>query len=189
MNLFVIIVAAILLALFIRKRPGMALRLLALLLLAFVLWAVIHSRTGLPPSEMRGRRLKWAPPTPMPRSKVPDTGLPQGLNIAFSGRACCAESNVQDEKALSKFVSQQNIGRYERLLGTYLTDLEREFVERRLAEERQTLRSAEAETLSRVGDELKRLRPMLKASVAVVFSNVIEFSLSSFDLVEQVGLI
>ena len=55
MNLFVIIVAAILLALFIRKRPGMALRLLALLLLAFVLWAVIHSRTGLPPSEMRGR--------------------------------------------------------------------------------------------------------------------------------------
>ena len=96
---------------------------------------------------------------------------------------------MQDEKALSKFVSQQNIGRYERLLGTYLTDLEREFVERRLAEERQTLRSAEAETLSRVGDELKRLRPMLKASVAVVFSNVIEFSLSSFDLVEQVGLI
>lgn len=39
-------------------------------------------------------------------------------------------------------VHQANIGRYRRLLGTPLTDHERQFVERRLAEEEEALRAA-----------------------------------------------
>ena len=38
-------------------------------------------------------------------------------------------------------VHEANIGRYRRLLGTPLTDHERQFVERRLAEEEEALRS------------------------------------------------
>ena len=48
----------------------------------------------------------------------------------------------RDMDEVSKFVSLQNIGRYQRLLRRQLTDLEREFVERRLAEERQALKSS-----------------------------------------------
>ncbi len=47
------------------------------------------------------------------------------------------KSNMDDRVALSKFFCRQNIGRYERLLRTKLTDLERAFIERRLSEEKQ----------------------------------------------------
>jgi hypothetical protein len=38
---------------------------------------------------------------------------------------------------------RENIARYERLLRTYLTDIERNWIERRLAEERAALRFAD----------------------------------------------
>ena len=80
----------------------------------------------------------------------------------------------------------QNIGRYQRLLRTHLTDLEREFVERRLVEERQALKCAEMERLSRgarAGNAIKI------AIVSTLLSSLPELSLSSFGLVEQVGLL
>ena len=40
-----------------------------------------------------------------------------------------------------KFVCERNIERYEKLLKSHLTDMERDFIERRLSEERQALRS------------------------------------------------
>ena len=43
-----------------------------------------------------------------------------------------------------QFVHRANIGRYRRILATYLTDQERHFVERRLAEEQASLQSREA---------------------------------------------
>jgi hypothetical protein len=96
---------------------------------------------------------------------------------------------VDDRVEMSKFICRQNIGRYERLLRTHLTDLERGFIERRLAEEKHGLQSAE-ETLSRVaGNELKKVHPASKAIVAVFLSNPFEFLLSSFNLIEQVCLI
>ena len=61
MNLLIIIVATILFVLFIWSKPGIALRLLAVLLLTFILWAAIHSRSGPPPSEMRGPANKPRP--------------------------------------------------------------------------------------------------------------------------------
>jgi hypothetical protein len=42
---------------------------------------------------------------------------------------------MDDRVALAKFVCRQNIGRYERLLRTELTDLERAFIKRRLGVE------------------------------------------------------
>jgi hypothetical protein len=38
-----------------------------------------------------------------------------------------------------KFVCERNIERYEKLLKSHLTDMERDFIERRLSEERQAL--------------------------------------------------
>ena len=52
-----------------------------------------------------------------------------------------------------KFVHRANIGRYRRILATYLTDKERRFVERRLAEEQASLDFREVLTCPRV-DEL-----------------------------------
>jgi hypothetical protein len=92
----------------------------------------------------------------------------------------------RDMDEVSKFVSLQNIGRYQRLLRRQLTDLEREFVERRLAEERQALKSSEMERLSRgarAGSAIKI------AIVSALLSSLSEVSLSSFGLVEQVGLL
>jgi hypothetical protein len=43
------------------------------------------------------------------------------------------------EDALSKFVCEQNIERYVRLLKSQLTDTERDLVEKRLCEEKQAL--------------------------------------------------
>jgi hypothetical protein len=42
---------------------------------------------------------------------------------------------------LSKFVCERNIERYEKLLRSYLTEKERDFIERRLSEEKQVLQS------------------------------------------------
>jgi hypothetical protein len=87
---------------------------------------------------------------------------------------------MDDRVALSKFVCRQNIGRYERLLRTELTDLERAFVKRRLAEEKQALQFTEAQTSSRaVG----------KGTIATLLLNPFEFLVSSFNLVEQIALI
>lgn len=44
-------------------------------------------------------------------------------------------------------VHRNNIHRYRRLLGTSLTELERDYVERRLAEERSAIDALTAETL------------------------------------------
>jgi len=46
---------------------------------------------------------------------------------------------MSDLDAVRIAVHQNNINRYRRLLRTKLTDLERDYVERRLAEERQSL--------------------------------------------------
>jgi hypothetical protein len=43
-----------------------------------------------------------------------------------------------------KFVCERNIERYEKLLKSHLTDMERDFIERRLGEERQALQSQQA---------------------------------------------
>jgi hypothetical protein len=43
------------------------------------------------------------------------------------------------EDALAKFVCERNIERYVRLLKGHLTDMERNFVERRLREEKEAL--------------------------------------------------
>lgn len=92
----------------------------------------------------------------------------------------------RDMDEVSKFVSLQNIGRYQRLLRTHLTDLEREFVERRLAEERQALRTAEMEGLSRGA----RAESAIKIAIgSALLSSFSDLSLSSFDLVEQIGLL
>ncbi len=48
---------------------------------------------------------------------------------------------MTDRAALSKFVCEQNIERYERMLRTPLTELEREFVQRRVAEEQRALQA------------------------------------------------
>ncbi len=46
---------------------------------------------------------------------------------------------MDDRAAVSKFVCEQNIARYRRMLRTPLTELERDFIERRIAEEQQAL--------------------------------------------------
>lgn len=95
-----------------------------------------------------------------------------------------------DKAALSKFVCYQNIARYERLLKTHLTDLERDFIERRITEEKHALRSAEALTLSKVvRTALEDATSAAKVIAIALLSNVSEFLVPSFDLVEQVGLI
>jgi hypothetical protein len=48
---------------------------------------------------------------------------------------------VRDVSNLSKFFCERNIERYEKLLKSHLTDMERDFIERRLSEERQALQS------------------------------------------------
>jgi hypothetical protein len=42
---------------------------------------------------------------------------------------------TSDVKTMEHFVHRANIAKYQRILGTYLTDEERHFVERRLKEE------------------------------------------------------
>jgi hypothetical protein len=88
---------------------------------------------------------------------------------------------VDDRVALSKFVCRQNIRRYERLLKTELTDLERAFIERRLAEEKQALQFVKPQTVSSVVGS--------KGIVAAFLSSTFEFLVSKFSLVEQIALI
>lgn len=80
---------------------------------------------------------------------------------------------MDDRGALTSFVCQQNIERYERLLKTELTDLERAFVERRLAEEKQALHSNLPSTVI----------------VFAVLSQTVEFLFSGFNSVAHAGLI
>jgi hypothetical protein len=102
---------------------------------------------------------------------------------------------MDDRVALSKFVCRQNIGRYERLLRTELTDLERAFIERRLSEEKQTLQFAQAQTPPRaVRNELKNTLAAkgakgTKGTIAALLLNPFEFLVSNFNLVEQIALI
>jgi hypothetical protein len=42
---------------------------------------------------------------------------------------------TSDVKTVEQFVRRANVAKYQRILGTYLTDEERRFVERRLKEE------------------------------------------------------
>ncbi len=44
------------------------------------------------------------------------------------------------DKKLSQFVHEANVVKYQRILQTHLTDYERSFVQRRLAQERSLLR-------------------------------------------------
>ncbi len=100
------------------------------------------------------------------------------------------KSNMDDRVALSKFVCRQNIGRYERLLRTELTDLERAFIERRLSEEKQALHFAQAQTpLRAVKNELKTTYRAAKGTIAALLLNPFEFLMTNFNLVEQIALI
>ena len=97
---------------------------------------------------------------------------------------------MDDRVALSKFVCRQNIGRYERLLRTELTDLERAFIERRLSEEKQALQFAQTQTPPRaVRSELKNTYLAAKGTIAVLLLNPFEFLVSTCNLVEQIALI
>ena len=99
---------------------------------------------------------------------------------------------MDDRVALSRLVCRQNIGRYERLLRTELTDLERAFIERRLSEEKQTLQFAQAQTPPRaVRNELKNTLAAkgTKGTMAALLLNPFEFLVSNFNLVEQIALI
>jgi hypothetical protein len=49
------------------------------------------------------------------------------------------EPVTSDKDVLSNFVCEQNIERYEKLLKSHLTDMQRDFVESRLSEEKQAL--------------------------------------------------
>jgi hypothetical protein len=97
---------------------------------------------------------------------------------------------MDDRAALAKFVCRQNIGRYERLLRTELTDLERAFIKRRLSEEKQALQLAQAQTPPcAVRNELKNTYLAAKGTVAALLLKPFEFLVSNFNLVEQIALI
>lgn len=100
---------------------------------------------------------------------------------------------MDDKVGLSKFVCWQNIGRYERLLRTELTDLERAFIERRLSEEKQALQFDQAQTQPRaVRNELQNTylaAKGAKGTIATLLLNPFEFLVSNFNLVEQIALI
>ena len=97
---------------------------------------------------------------------------------------------MDDKVGLSKFVCWQNIGRYERLLRTELTDLERAFIERRLSEEKQALQFAQTQTPPRaIRNELKNTYLAAKVTIAALLLNPFEFLVSNFNLVEQIALI
>ena len=80
----------------------------------------------------------------------------------------------EDKTRLVAFISKQNIHRYERLLKTELTLLEREYIERRIAEERHSLRR-------------NKLGSMAKGFVAVILSSEILFL--DFNHIGQIALI
>jgi hypothetical protein len=94
---------------------------------------------------------------------------------------------MNDRVEVSKFVCRQNIERYERMLKTYLTDLERSFIERRLAEEKHALQIGERTASTAIGSEMRTFGP---ASGAAIFLwSFLEMFLSNLNLAEQVSLL
>jgi hypothetical protein len=87
---------------------------------------------------------------------------------------------VSDRNAQMTFVCRENIRRYERILHTHLTDLERDFIKKRIAEERRVLESTD-------GGVFKALYQAPKAVVAIFSSNFVDLSLP-FNIVDQVAL-
>ncbi len=85
---------------------------------------------------------------------------------------------MKDAAAMSKFVCEQNIQRYESMLRTPLTDLERDFIQQRIGEERQVLRA-----LTTAG------KRMSKIVCTAFIPDLIEYLMSGFDLAAQVNLI
>jgi hypothetical protein len=71
---------------------------------------------------------------------------------------------------------------------TYLTELEREFVLRRLEEEKRALWSAERSASRTVGGELRKSRPASKVGISIFLSSSFELLASGFNLVEQMNL-
>jgi hypothetical protein len=59
---------------------------------------------------------------------------------------------IADLESTLRWAHQANLARYRRLLATHLTDNERQFVERRIAEEREALRQ--------VAGKMHRLLPL-----------------------------
>jgi hypothetical protein len=86
---------------------------------------------------------------------------------------------VSDRDAERTFC-RENIRRYERMLDTHLTDLERDFIKKRIAEERRAMESAD-------GGVFKTLYQAPKAVIAMVSSDLVDLSLP-FNIVEQVAL-
>ena len=78
----------------------------------------------------------------------------------------------EDKARLVTFVCEQNIHRYERLLKTKLTPLERDYIERRIAEERHSLQH-------------NKLNSMAKGFVAAILSSELLFL--DFDLIGQIA--
>jgi hypothetical protein len=97
---------------------------------------------------------------------------------------------MDDRVAQLKFICRQNIGRYERLLRTELTEIERAFIEKRLSEEKQALQFAQAQIPSRaIRNELKHTYLAAKGAVTVLLLNPFELLVSNFNLVGQIALI
>jgi hypothetical protein len=72
---------------------------------------------------------------------------------------------------------RENIRRYERILDTHLTDLERDFIKKRIAEERRALESSD-------GGVFNTLYQAPKAVVAIFSSSFVDLSLP-LNIVEQ----
>lgn len=120
-------------------------------------------------------------PSPSPRS---------GPIILIAIPLDVRKSSMDDRVALLEFICRQNIGRYEKMLRTELTDLERAFIERRLSEEKQALQFVQAQTPPRaVRNELKNTYLAAKGTVTALFLNPFELLVSNFNLVGQIALI
>jgi len=96
---------------------------------------------------------------------------------------------MYDRDAQTIFVCRQNIERYERLLKTHLTDLERDYIQKRVAEDKQTLRSAGAEMPSRIDGDVKILYRVARVIIAGLFSSFLDFLLPNFTLVDLFGIV
>jgi hypothetical protein len=94
--------------------------------------------------------------------------------LLFLGQGRCAipdheglkrpsrETTMTDKKLAQIRWTISNIGRYRRLLETQLTETERQFIKRRLSEERATLNSLEAETPTMTSGGLEPDRSLLQ---------------------------
>jgi hypothetical protein len=89
------------------------------------------------------------------------------------------------DRSQTLFVCQENIKRYERLLRTPLSDLERQFIERRIAEEWRALKIARAEE-SGAAKAIKGIT--FKAFWFAFLPNLFDSLTSSFEFIGQVGL-